>query len=118
MGVAHVRNPLAHRGVDRVLEGAAAGFDRDDLGAEELHPLYVRTLARNIDGAHEDTTRKPKESTGGRGGDAVLSRTRLRNDPPLAESSRKQRLADRVVDLVRARVIEILALEEEARPPS
>ena len=45
----------------------------------------------------------------------MLARARLRDQPALLETARDQRLADRVVDLVRAGVEQILALEEDAR---
>jgi hypothetical protein len=41
----------------------------------------------------------------------VLARPGLGDDPRLAHAPREQRLPDRVVDLVRAGVIEVLALE-------
>src|SRR5262249_11246888 len=47
--------------------------------------------------------------------DAVLPRAGLRDDPLLAHADGEQRLAERVVDLVRAGVREILALQEDAR---
>src|ERR671936_821523 len=50
------------------------------------------------------------------GGDSVLTRAGLRDDSPLAEPGREQSLADRVVDLVRPGVAEILALEEDPPP--
>ena len=46
--------------------------------------------------------------------DAVLAGPGLRDDSRLTEPARQQRLAERVVDLVRAGVGEILALEIEA----
>ncbi len=42
--VAHRRRPIPQRLVDRVLQRSAAGGDRDDLGAEQLHPGDVRRL--------------------------------------------------------------------------
>ncbi len=51
----------------------------------------------------------------GRGRDAVLAGAGLGDDPPLAEPLGEQRLADGVVDLVRAGVGQVLALEPDAR---
>ena len=45
----------------------------------------------------------------------MLARARLGDDALLAEAPGEQRLADGVVDLVRARVREVLALEPDAR---
>jgi len=109
--------PVAHGLVDRVLERAAAGGDRDDLGAEELHPLHVRALPLHVDLAHVDAALKPDARAGGCGRDSVLPRARLRDDAGLPHPPREERLADGVVDLVRARVEEILALEINAPEP-
>jgi len=46
-----------------------------------------------------------------------LSRAGLGNDAPGAEPLREQRLADRVVDLVRTGMRQILALEPQLRAP-
>src|SRR4028119_2466462 len=54
------------------------------------------------------------EGGGGGRGDAVLAGAGLGDDPPLAHLAGEQGLADRVVDLVRAGVQEVLALEEDA----
>jgi hypothetical protein len=45
----------------------------------------------------------------------VLARARLGDDAPLPHPPREQDLPERVVDLVRARVREVFALEEDAR---
>ena len=44
----------------------------------------------------------------------MLARARLRNDPALAEAAREERLAEGVVELVRAGVEQVLALQVEA----
>jgi hypothetical protein len=44
-------------------------------------------------------------------------RSGLRNEPGLAEATRHQPLPDGVVDLVRPRMQQVLALEIDARPP-
>ena len=46
----------------------------------------------------------------------MLTRAGLRDDPLLAHAGGQERLPEHVVDLVRARVAEVLALEEDARP--
>jgi len=45
----------------------------------------------------------------------VLPGSGLGNDPPLSHALREERLADGAIDLVRAGVREVLALEEDAR---
>src|ERR1700687_2579669 len=49
----------------------------------------------------------------GGGGDALLAGAGLRDDSRLPHALRDQRLADGVIDLVRAGVIQILALEKQ-----
>src|SRR5690606_28489707 len=48
---------------------------------------------------------------------AVLAGAGLGDDPALAHAAGQQRLADGVVDLVRAGVVQVLALEQDARAP-
>ena len=52
---------------------------------------------------------------GGGGGDAVLAGAGLGDDARLAHAPREQDLAEHVVDLVRAGVIELFALEIDLR---
>src|SRR4029453_4905727 len=64
--------------------------------------------------AHVDDALEAEASADGRGGDSVLAGAGLGDDPLLAEPLGEERLAERVVQLVRARVEEILALQVEA----
>ena len=111
-----VGDPVAHRLVDRVLERAGAGRDRDDLGAEQPHPGDVERLAPGVLLAHVDDAVEAEQRRGGGGRDAVLAGAGLGDDPGLAHPLGQQRLAEHVVDLVRAGVVEVLALEQDARP--
>ena len=70
-------------------------------------------LPAHVLGAHVDDALEPETSADGRGRDAVLAGAGLRDDAPLAEARREQDLAERVVDLVRARVVQVLALEDD-----
>ena len=54
---------------------------------------------------------RPEQRARGGGRDAVRARAGLGDDPRLAHALGQQRLAERVVDLVRAGVVEVLALE-------
>ena len=112
MGGLDVRDPVAHRLVDRVLQRGRPRGDRADLGTERPHPQHVRTLALDVLGAHVDDAWQVEEGAGGRRRDAVLAGAGLGGSGPrLPEPAREQRLAQGVVDLVRARVREVLALE-------
>src|SRR5439155_15303416 len=86
------------------------------FGAQEAHPLYVRPLAAHVLGAHVDDALEPEARADRRRRNAVLARARLRDDPPLAQPPREQRLAKGVVELVRAGVEEVLTLQVE--PPA
>ena len=98
-----------------VLERGGPGRDLADLGAERAHPQHVRRLAADVLGAHVHDALEVEQRARGRGRDAVLAGAGLGDDAVLAEPPGQQRLAERVVDLVRARVVEVLALEVEAQ---
>ena len=57
---------------------------------------------------------RPEQGAGRGGGHAVLAGAGLGDDARLAEAPGQERLAERVVDLVGARVGEVLALEVQA----
>jgi hypothetical protein len=107
---------------DPVADRLAGGFpqcfrpvlDRDDLRAEQVHPVDVRPLPVHVLGAHVDDALEPETGAHGRRGDAVLARPRLGDDPGLAEPSGEHGLAERVVQLVRAGVKEVLSLQVQA----
>jgi hypothetical protein len=100
-------DPVAHGLVHGVLERARARAHRDDLGAEQLHASHVEGLSPGVDLAHVDGALQAEQGRGGRGGDTVLARARLGDHPSLAHADGEQRLAEHVVDLVRARVVEV-----------
>ena len=81
------------------------------LGAQHLHAEHVRLLPLDVDRAHVDDALEAEARAGGGGGDAVLAGARLGDDARLAHAPREQDLAHHVVDLVRAGVIELVALE-------
>ena len=114
-GVVDVRDPVAQRLVHRVLERLGARFDRDDFGAEQFHAEHIGLLSRDIDRAHEDGAGQAEERGDGRGGDAMLTRAGFGDDFLLAHPLGEQDLADAIVDLVRAGVVEILALQIDFR---
>ena len=106
-------HPVPHGLVDRVLEGPAARVDGLDLGAEEPHPEDVEGLALDVDRTHVDLALHPQQRGRGRRGHAVLARPRLGHQPALAHPLGQQRLAEDVVDLVRAGVVQVLPLEQQ-----
>ena len=110
-----VRHPVAQRLVHRVLERARARRHRHDLGAEQAHAEDVGLLPLDIRLAHEHDARQAEARADGGGRDAVLARAGFGDDARLAHAARQQHLADAVVDLVRAGVVELVALEVDFR---
>ena len=105
-----VRDPVADRRRHGLLQRPSAGLDGFDRGAEQRHPLHVRPLAAHVHRAHVDDALEVEQRACGRRGHAVHPRARLGDDSRLAHPPGQQRLTDRVVDLVRAGVVEVLAL--------
>ena len=87
-----------------------------DLRAQHLHAKDVQRLPLAIHRAHIDHAFQPEHRGDRGGGDAVLARARLGDDARLAHAPRQQDLADAVVDLVRAGVEQVFALEINLRP--
>ena len=108
-----VRDPVADRLARRLLQRARPELDGLHLGPEKPHALDVRVLPAHVLGAHVDDALEPEAGAHGRGRDAVLARAGLRDDAPLAEPDASRACPTRVVDLVRAGVAEVLALEQD-----
>ncbi len=97
------------------LSVARAAVDRADLGAEQLHAEHIGLLPLDVLRAHVDHAGQAEARGDGGGGDAVLAGAGLGDDPRLAHADREQDLADAIVDLVRAGVVELVALELDLR---
>ena len=111
VGVAHVGHPVAQGLVHRVLERPRALLHRPHFRAQHLHAEDVRLLPLDVDRAHVDDAFEAEARAGGRGRDAVLAGARFGDDALLAHAAGEQDLAEHVVDLVRAGVVELVALE-------
>ena len=110
-GVVDIGDPVAHGFVESVLERSAAAVDRHHGRAEQLHAVHIGALALNVFAAHIDHAFKPVARADRRGRDAVLASACLGDDSRLAHAPRQHRLPDRVVDFVRAGVIEVFAFQ-------
>ena len=113
--VVDVGDPVAQRLVHRVLQRARTGCHRPHFGAEQLHAEHVRLLPLDIDLAHIDDAGQTEARGDRRGRDAMLARAGLGDDARLAHAAREQDLAEAVVDLVRAGVVEVFALQINLR---
>ena len=89
--------------------------DRHHLGAQHVHAEHVGLLPLDVDRAHIDDAFEPEAGAEGRGGDAVLAGAGLGDDPLLAHAAGEQDLAEHVVHLVGAGVVQLLALEVDLR---
>ncbi len=85
------------------------------VGAEQLHAEHIGLLPLDIDRAHIDDAIEAETGAGGRRRDAMLSGAGLGDDAGLAHAAREQDLAEHIVDLVRAGVVQLLALEIDFR---
>jgi hypothetical protein len=81
------------------------------VAPEQLHAVDVGALALDVLAAHVDHAFQPVAGADGGGGHAVLAGAGLGDHARLAHAPRQHGLADGVVDLVRAGVVEVLALE-------
>src|SRR5262249_2695117 len=115
-GVGDVGDPVAQRLVHGVLERLRPRFHRTHLGAQRLHAQHVRLLPLDVDHAHIDDAFEAEFRAHGRGRNPVHAGAGFGDDARLAHAAREQDLAEHVVHLVRAGVIEVLALEIDFRP--
>ena len=113
--VGDVRDPVAHRLVQRILQRLRAGCHRHHFGTEQFHAVDIDLLPLDVHRAHVDHALRAR-ARGHRGaGHAVLAGAGLGDDARLAHAPGDQRLAHRVVDLVRAGVVQVFALEQDLR---
>ena len=115
-GVVHIGDPVAQRLVHRVLQRCGASRDRDHFRAEQLHAEHVGRLSRHVSRAHIDHAGQAEAGADRGRGHAVLARAGFGDDPGLAHADRQQDLADAIVDLVRAGVVQLVPLEPDLCP--
>ncbi len=111
--VLDVGDPVAQGFVDGVLQDLVAKGHLDHFGAEHTHAGHVEGLTAGVDLAHVDAALEAEHGAHGGGGHAVLAGAGLGDHAGLAHALDEQGLAERVVDLVRAGVVQVLTLEED-----
>ena len=111
MRVLHPAGPLPHRLVDRVLQGLGAAGHRVDFGPQQLHAVHVQGLPVRVLLSHKDLTLHAHKGRHGGGSYPVLAGSRLGDDPGLSHLFCQQHLAQDIVDLVGACVVQILPLQ-------
>lgn len=82
-----------------------------DRGTEHAHAFHVGVLALYIRGSHEDLTLHVHQGTNGCGSHTMLAGTGLCNDTCLAHLLSHEDLTYRIVDLMGAGVVQVLALQ-------
>jgi len=115
MGGRNVGHPIPHGFADGVFQGAAADGNPHHLCAQEPHAKDVEALPSHVFFAHVDGAIESEQRADRGGGDAVLASSGLGDDAVLVHAAREQRLAQAVVDLMRAGVQQIFALEVNTR---
>ena len=98
-------------GIDRFLQRLSTVRDGDDSCTEQLHTRYVRGLLLNVNFSHVDVAFQTKVGGGGRNGNSVLSGTRLGDQLLFAEVRGQQTFSHAMIELVCARVIEVLSFQ-------
>jgi hypothetical protein len=88
-----------------------AGRHAAHFRAQQAHAQHVQILAGHVHFAHVDDALHAEQRADCGGGHAVLAGAGLRDDALFAHAFGQQRLAERVVDLVRAGVQQVFALE-------
>jgi hypothetical protein len=111
VGVVDIRDPVAQALVHRVLQRGGAGGDGHHLRAQQLHAEDVGLLALDVGGTHEHGAGQVHQGAGRGGGDAMLAGAGLGDDARLAHALGQQDLAQHGVDLVRAGVVQLVALD-------
>jgi hypothetical protein len=106
--VGHVR---LESGVDGLLERPEPAGHGHDRGAQYLHPGDVRRFLLDIYLAHVYLALEPEVRRRRRERDAVLAGARLGYQPFLAQVLGQQGFAHAVVELVRACMVQVLALQ-------
>ncbi len=117
-GIERIRDPVAEGLVDGGAQGAITSGDRHHGRAHQAHASDIGRLALHVHFAHVHHAGQANARAGCGGGNAMLPGAGLGDDALRAHAPRQQGLAQRVVDLVRAGVRQVFALEPDLRAPA
>ncbi|MPM86936.1 hypothetical protein SDC9_134029 [bioreactor metagenome] len=111
VGVLHLPCPFAHGFVHGILERPGTRHHRMNRCTKKTHPVDIQSLPLTIDTPHEHFALQAQQGGNGGGSHTMLSGSCFSNDAFLAHIFRQQALSEHIVDLMRACMVQILALE-------
>ena len=110
-GVFDIGDPISERFIHGIFQGRCAACYRYNFGTQQFHAENVGGLTFDVGFAHIDDTRKIKQGADGRRGHTMLAGACFCNDPLFAHSTGKEDLSERIVNLVRSGVVELITLK-------
>mmetsp|Transcript_11586 Transcript_11586/g.20582 ORF Transcript_11586/g.20582 Transcript_11586/m.20582 type:complete len:366 (+) Transcript_11586:390-1487(+) len=110
---AHVRNPVTHSFVNRVLEGLGAARNTNYLCTENLHTENVECLSPHVFFTHVNSTVQVEKSTCGGSCYTVLTSSSLRDNTLLTNATCNKALSQGIVDLMCTGVGKILSFQPD-----
>ncbi|KAI9915844.1 hypothetical protein PsorP6_007563 [Peronosclerospora sorghi] len=110
-----VRDPVPNRFVHGILKRLGPARDDNHFCSQHLHAKDIERRALRIDISHVHDTVETEQGTRRGRGHTMLPRARLCNNARLAQPLGQHGLLQRIVNLVGARVVQVLALEPNLR---
>ena len=110
-GVVDIGHPVAHGFIQSIFERTAARGHGHHGGAQKFHAVHIGALTLHIFSAHVDHAFEAVACANGGRGHAVLACACFGNDARLAHALGQHGLTNGVVDFVRARVVQVFALQ-------
>ena len=111
MGIIHPAGPFPHCLGNRVLQCGGSGFDRNHPGSQQTHFIYIESLAPGIFLAHIDYTFHSHQRRRGSCSHSVLAGPGFRNKSCFPHFLGQKRLAQYIVDLMGAGVVQIFSFQ-------
>jgi hypothetical protein len=115
VGVRNVSDPVAQSFIHGIFERARARRDCVNFGLQQVHPEDVRLLPLDVGFAHVNLAGQIELGANGGHRDAMLPRTGFGNDTRFTHALGQQDLAETVINLVAAGMVELVALEIDFR---